>query len=120
MNLYESINQNLKEGIHLVAYVRSPYEPGVKTMEDNDYSSKSEYARNLRANEFTVLSVSDNRDLYVVDHSDFGNLTQLKKQMDFYKKMWEECKQENPDSTLFKKEYEELRKIYDEAMKQEL
>lgn len=118
----DSINiiKNLTEGIHLVAYVKSPYDKGVKTVEDNDYSSKKEFARDLRANEYKVLSVNDNRDLYVVDHSDFGNLTQLKKEMLFYKRMWEDAKKDNPNSTLFKNDYEELKKIYDEAVRQEL
>ena len=45
----DSINiiEKLTEGIHLVAYVRSPYDKGVKTIEDNDYSSKKEFARDL-------------------------------------------------------------------------
>ena len=93
---------------------------GVKAIEDSDYSSKSEFARDLRANEYKVLSVNDNRDLYVVDHSDFGNLAQLKKEMLFYKRMWEDAKRDNPDSTLFKDDYEQLKKIYDEAMNQSL
>ena len=114
-------NGNLiTEGIHLVAYVKSPYESRVKAIEDSDYSSKSEFARDLRANEYKVLSVNDNRDLYVVDHSDFGNLAQLKKEMLFYKRMWEDAKRDNPDSTLFKNDYEQLKKIYDEAMNQKL
>lgn len=110
----------ITEGIHLVAYVRSPYKPGVQAIEDSDYASKTDFAKDLRANEFTVLSVNDNRDLYVVDNSDFGNLAQLKKKMKFYKMMWDDAKKENPESTLFKDDYERLKKIYDEAMKQPL
>lgn len=118
----DSINimEKLNEGIHLVAYVKSPYEPGVKTIEDSDYSSKSAFASDLRANEFTVLNVSDNRDLYVIDHSDFGNLAQLKKEMLKYKRWYEDSKKENPDTTLFKSDYEKLKSIYDEAIKQDL
>ena len=110
----------ITEGIHLVAYVRSPYKPGVQAIEDSDYASKTDFAKDLRANEFTVLGVNDNRDLYVVDNSDFGNLAQLKKKMKFYKMMWDDAKKENPESTLFKDDYERLKKIYDEAMKQPL
>ena len=108
------------EGMHLVAYVRSPYKPGVQAIEDSDYASKTDFAKDLRANEFTVLGVNDNRDLYVVDNSDFGNLAQLKKKMKFYKMMWDDAKKENPESTLFKDDYERLKKIYDEAMRQPL
>lgn len=110
----------ITEGMHLVAYVRSPYKPGVQAIEDSDYASKTDFAKDLRANEFTVLSVNDNRDLYVVDNSDFGNLAQLKKKMKFYKMMWDDAKKENPESTLFKDDYERLKKIYDEAMRQPL
>lgn len=110
----------ITEGIHLVAYVRSPYKPGVQAIEDSDYASKTDFAKDLRANEFTVLGVNDNRDLYVVDNSDFGNLAQLKKKMKFYKMMWDDAKKENPESTLFKDDYERLKKIYDEAMRQPL
>ena len=110
----------ITEGMHLVAYVRSPYKPGVQAIEDSDYASKTDFAKDLRANEFTVLSVNDNRDLYVVDNSDFGNLAQLKKKMKFYKMMWDNAKKENPESTLFKDDYERLKKIYDEAMRQPL
>ena len=38
----------------------------------------------------------------------------------FYKRMWEDAKRDNPDSTLFKNDYEQLKKIYDEAMNQSL
>lgn len=110
----------ITEGMHLVAYVRSPYKPGVQAIEDSDYASKTDFAKDLRANEFTVLGINDNRDLYVVDNSDFGNLVQLKKKMKFYKMMWDDAKKENPESTLFKDDYERLKKIYDEAMRQPL
>lgn len=110
----------LTEGIHLVAYVESPYESGTKTIEDNDYPSKKAFSDDLKANEYKVMSVFDNRDLYVSDHSDYGKLSQLKKEMLFYKRMWEDAKKDNSDSTLFKNDYEQLKKIYDEAMNQKL
>ena len=115
------LNENIiTEGMHLVAYVRSPYDNDVKTIEDSDYASKKAFSDDLRANGYTVLSVNDNRDLYVADNSDYGKVTQLKKQMDFYKKMWDDTKRVNPDSTLFKDDYDKLKKIYDEAMRQPL
>ena len=120
MNLYESIKSNLTEGIHLVAYVRSPYESGIKTIEDTDYNSKKAFADDLRANEYKVLSISDNRDLYVIDHSDFSNLAQLKKELNKYKQYYEDSKKYNPDTTLLKDEIDKLQAIYDEAIKQSL
>ena len=110
----------LTEGIHLVAYVKSPYESGTKTIEDNGYPSKKAFSDDLKANEYKVISIFDNRDLYVSDHSDYGKLSQLKKEMLFYKRMWEDAKKDNSDSTLFKNDYEKLKKIYDEAMNQKL
>lgn len=110
----------LTEGIHLVAYVKSPYESGTKTIEDNDYSSKKAFADDLRANEYKVISIADNRDLYVVDHSDFGKLAQLKKELDRYKQYYEEAKKNNPNTTLWKDEIDKLQAIYDEAIKQKL
>ena len=110
----------LTEGIHLVAYVKSPYESGTKTIEDNDYNSKKAFADDLRANEYKVISIADNRDLYVVDRSDFGKLTQLKKELDRYKQYYEEAKKNNPNTTLWKDEIDKLQAIYDEAIKQKL
>lgn len=110
----------LTEGIHLVAYVKSPYDSGTKTIEDNDYNSKKAFADDLRANEYKVISIADNRDLYVVDHSDFGKLTQLKKELDRYKQYYEEAKKNNPNTTLWKDEIDKLQAIYDEAIKQKL
>ena len=110
----------LTEGIHLVAYVKSPYESGTKTIEDNDYNSKKAFADDLRANEYKVISIADNRDLYVVDHSDFGKLTQLKKELDRYKQYYEEAKKNNPNTTLWKDKIDKLQAIYDEAIKQKL
>lgn len=37
-----------------------------------------------------------------------------------YKKYWEESKQDNPESTLWKDDYERLKKLYDEAISQSL
>ncbi len=110
----------LTEGIHLVAYVKSPYDSGTKTIEDNDYNSKKAFADDLRANEYKVISIADNRDLYVVDHSDFSKLTQLKKELDRYKQYYEEAKKNNPNTTLWKDEIDKLQAIYDEAIKQKL
>ena len=110
----------LTEGIHLVAYVKSPYESGTKTIEDNDYPSKKAFSDDLKANEYKVVSVLDNRDLYVADHSDYGKLSQLKKDLLKFKKWYEEEKSKNPNTTLWKDDYEKLKKIYDEAIKQKL
>lgn len=110
----------ITEGIHLAAFIRDPFSNEVKIMEDDDYNSKSDYARDLRANELVVLSVSDNRDLYLSDHSNYTKISDLKKDLNKYKKYRQEAIQANPKSTLWKNECEELKQLYDEAMKQPL
>lgn len=112
--------QKLNEGINLTAFVI--YKPTGKSqmIQDNDYNSKKAFADDLRANEFIVKSIADNRDLYVIDHTDYKNLNQLKKEMNKYKKYWEDSKSRNPNSTLWKDDYERLKRLYDEAISQDL
>lgn len=112
--------QKLNEGLNLTAFV--VYKPTGKPqmIQGSDYFSKKDFARDLRANDFIVRRIADNRDLYVLDHSDFVSLTQLKEKMLFYKKMWKDAKKDNPNSTLWKDDYEQLKRIYDEAVRQEL
>lgn len=112
--------QKLNEGINLTAFVI--YKPTGKSqmIQDNDYNSKKAFADDLRANEFIVKSIADNRDLYVIDHTDYKNLNQLKKEMNKYKRYWEEAQKNNPNSTLWKDDYERLKRLYDEAISQDL
>lgn len=119
MTLYENISKNLKEGITLTAFVRDQ-DGNTKMLVDKDYNSKSEYARDLRANSYIVKSVKDNRDLYIIDHSDYKGLDDVYERMMEYKKMWKNHQKEYPESNLWKDDYEKLKQLYDEAMKQEL
>lgn len=106
----------LNEGLNLTAFVIYKPTGESKMIQDSDYSSKQAFADDLRANEFIVKSVADNRDLYIINNSDYKSLNQLKKEMLKYKKYWDESKQDNPDSTLWKDDYERLKKLYDEAI----
>lgn len=110
----------LNEGLNLTAFVIYKPTGESKMMQYSDYNSKKAFADDLRANEFIVKSIADNRDLYVIDHSDYRNVAQLKKEMLRYKRYWEESKQDNPDSTLWKRDYERLKELYDKAMAQDL
>lgn len=114
------VDKNITEGIHLIAHVKSLDDNSIKTIEDNDYNSKKSFADDLKANGYSIISINDNRDIYVSENSNYVKLSQLKKQMDFYKKMWDDSKQSDPDSVLFKDDYDKLKQIYDEAMKQSL
>lgn len=118
-SIIQNINKTLTEGIHLVAYVEGP-DGQVKSIEDNDYNSKEQFSNDLKANEYRVLSINDNRDLYVADNSNFGKLNQLYNEMMKYKKFWKDSQKDNPDSTLWKDNYEKLKKLYDDAIKQPL
>lgn len=120
LNNFYNHNHLITEGIHLVAYVRNPYTNEVQTMEDTDYNTKKQFSEDLKANEFTVLSVKDNKDLYVLDNSNYPSLSALQKDLRLYKKWYEEAKKDNPNTTLYKDDIEKLQSIYNEAIKQPL
>ena len=110
----------LNEGLNLTAFVIYKPTGESKMIQDSDYSSKQAFANDLRTNEFIVRSIKDNRDLYVLDHSDYVSLAQLKKEMNKYKKYWEESKLDNSESKIWKRDYERLKELYDKAMAQDL
>ena len=114
------IIKKLNEGLNLTAFVI--YKPTGKSqmIQDSDYNSKKAFDDDLRANEFIVKSIVDNRDLYVINNSDYKSLNQLKKEMNKYKGYWEETQKHSPNSTLWKDDYERLKKLYDEAISQSL
>lgn len=109
--LLENIQTNLKEGMHLVAFVRNK-EGQTKTIEDSDYPSKKAFANDLRANEFTVLSIKNDADLWLLDNSDYPSLNALYKDLSMYK----EWAKENPN--LWQDKYNKLKELYDKAIKQ--
>ena len=109
--LLENIQINLKEGIHLIAYVKDK-EGQVIPIEDNDYPSKKAFANDLRANEFTVISIKDDNDLWVLDNTNYPSLRALYEDLLKYKK-WAK---ENPN--LWQDKYNELKELYNKAIKQ--
>lgn len=102
--------RKLTEGIHLVAYGKD-IDGNLKTYEDNDYPDKQSFKKDLQANEIKVISVSDNRDLYIMDHSDYSKLSQVEKDLKKYKQ-W---KEESPKLTIYDNKIKELEDLLNKA-----
>lgn len=116
------------EGIHLTAIVRysnpRPGEPtGYMKIEDDDYNSKADFKRDLRSNGYTVRTVWDNRDTYVIDNSDYKGLSDLVHKMSELKSMIENENNKEKYPALYRSYVEELERLtnlYNEVMKVEL
>lgn len=108
----------ITEGIHLVAYAKDKKFGDTDRIEDNDYNSKQEFENALKSNGYNNISILDNRDLYLMDHSNYTRVSQLKKDIRQVKKDMEDAKDKYP--ALYKsyeKEYNELKTLYDNVMK---
>ena len=108
----------ITEGIHLIAYVKDKKSGEYSTIEDRDYNSKKDFERELRANGYSNISILDNRDMYLIDNTDYTRVSQLKKELDNLKKDINDAKDKYP--ALYKsyvKEYDKLKTIYDNVMK---
>ena len=108
----------ITEGIHLIAYVKDKKSGEYTTIEDRDYNSKKDFERELRANGYSNISILDNRDMYLIDNTDYTRVSQLKKELDNLKKDINDAKDKYP--ALYKsyvKEYDKLKTIYDNVMK---
>lgn len=119
---YDIDERQLKtEGIHLTAYVKNPYDTAqpnrIFTIEDSDYNSKQQFRNDLKANGYIVKSISDNRDLYVIDNSNYRNLADAERDLRRYKQWQKDTKQHNPDSTLWQSNIDEIQELVDAAKK---
>ena len=102
--------QKGNKNMELRAFVKYNPTGETKIIKDSDYSSKSNFANDLRCNEFTVYSISDNRDYYLQINTDYKNLNQLKKKLKFYKELAEK-------NTMFLNDLNKLQNLYNEVMK---
>ena len=68
---------HLNESLHLFGFVKDE-DGNSKVIEDYDYPDKKSFENDLRANGFIVNRVCDNRDIYIMDHSDYLSVNQLK------------------------------------------
>ena len=109
----------ITEGIHLIAYVKDKKSGEYSTIEDRDYNSKKDFERELRANGYSNISILDNRDMYLIDNTDYTRVSQLKKELDNLKKDIKTYDKEKYPflykDTLNK--YNKLKEVYDNVMK---
>lgn len=108
----------ITEGIHLIAYVKDKKSGEYSTIEDRDYNSKKDFEKELKANGYSNISILDNRDMYLIDNTDYTRVSQLKKELNNLKKDINDAKDKYP--ALYKsyvKEYDKLKTIYDNVMK---
>ena len=108
----------ITEGIHLIAYVKDKKSGEYSTIEDRDYNSKKDFEKELKANGYSNISILDNRDMYLIDNTDYTRVSQLKKDLQQLKKDINDAKDKYP--ALYKsyvKEYDKLKTIYDNVMK---
>lgn len=119
-DIIEKQEENLiTEGIHLIAHVRDKQSGEAVTIEDNDYNSKQQFENDLKSNGYVNISILDNRDLYLMDNSDFTKISQVKKKLRELKRDIEEYDEEKYPF-LHKQavdDYNNLKELYDKAMK---
>lgn len=119
-DVIEKQEENLiTEGIHLIAHVRDKQSGEAITIEDNDYNSKQQFENDLKSNGYINISILDNRDLYLMDNSNFTKISQVKKKLRELKRDIEEYDEEKYPF-LHKQavnDYNNLKELYDKAMK---
>lgn len=77
MNIRQQILENiLTEGIHLFAFVKDE-DGNNKIIEDSDYPDKNSFKKDLQANGYTVRRINDEKDMYIMDHSDYRSVNEL-------------------------------------------
>ena len=91
-----NIKNKKTEGMRLAAIVKDKDTGETKYIEDNDYNSKQAFKQDLQANGYIVSKIHDARDAYIIDHSDYRGINDLKKDLKFYKDMLEYAKNNYP------------------------
>ena len=108
----------LEEGIHLIAYVTDKKSGESTTIEDYDYNSKKQFEQELKNNGYKVISILDNRDMFLLDNTDYTRVSQIQKELRQLKKDIEDSKDKYP--ALYKSyinNYNNLKDVYDKVMK---
>lgn len=113
-----SESKKITEGIHLYGFVKDE-DGNSKVIEDNSYPDKKSFERDLRANGYKVRSVKDNRDMYILDNTDYLSVDNVKTQIH---KLQKDLKynRENNYPTLVKKvedDIKQLKQLLDDANK---
>lgn len=109
----------ISEGMHLIAYVKDKNSGEFATIEDSDYNSKQQFENDLKANGYTNISILDNRDLYLIDNSDFTRVSQVREKLRELKKDINEYDEQKYPSLhkLSVDNYNKLKQLYDKVMK---
>lgn len=63
-------NKHLTEGMHLYAFVKDE-DGNDKIIEDSDYPDKKSFESDLRANGYKVRRINNDRDMFIMDNSDY-------------------------------------------------
>lgn len=111
--------QKIMEGIHLIAYVRDKQTKLYSTIEDSSYNSKTSFKKDLEANGYDNISILDNRDMFLIDNTNYMRVSQLKNEL---KKLRDDMKIYSKDKypTIYKDmldKYNKLKEVYDKVMK---
>lgn len=77
MKIGQQILENiLTEGIHLYAFVTDE-DGNSKIIEDSDYPNKDSFKKDLQSNGYTVRRINDEKDMYIMDHSDYRSVNEV-------------------------------------------
>ena len=111
--------QKILEGIHLIAYVRDKQTKLYSTIEDSSYNTKTSFKKDLEANGYDNISILDNRDIFLIDNTNYMRVSQLKNEL---KKLRDDMKIYSKDKypTIYKDmldKYNKLKEVYDKVMK---
>ena len=83
--------------MYLSAYVRNKETKQYTVIVHEDYKTKDSFKRDLISNDYTVIRISNKRDLATQDTGDFASFAELKKTYaDFIKKdpeLWSDKKE---------------------------
>ena len=111
-------NEQLNEGIHLYGLVKDE-DGNYKTIEDSDYPDKKSFESDLRANGYTVRRINDNRDNYIMDHSDYLSINNIKSEIAKLKKDYNYYKENGLETLCIstKSKIDSLQNLLDEANK---
>ena len=111
--------QKILEGIHLIAYVRDKQTKLYSAIEDSSYNTKTSFKKDLEANGYDNISILDNRDMFLIDNTNYMRVSQLKNEL---KKLRDDMKIYSEDKypTIYKDmldKYNKLKEVYDKVMK---
>lgn len=108
----------LEEGIHLIAYVTDKKSGESTTIEDYDYNSKKQFRQELENNGYKIISILDNRDMFLLDNTNYTRVSQIQKELRQLKKDIEDSKDKYPAlHKSYINDYNSLKDIYDKVMK---